>query len=397
MKNQLPEKFSLLSILALTILASSCQPQEERATLITRLGNDTLALETIRLLPRRVEAEVVLRSPVTSYQKYLLEMGRDYAFRSFTESTFNPHIATQATPVSTRTVSLEGDSLSVRIDNLDGNHEEFRLPADASVLPFIDMVYWPFELALRKLQDSGRDSLVQSMFEGRRVLDFVLGKAGTNVATIQHPSRGISRVFISEEGALQRLDAAGTTRALTVERVDPLNMEIMAQRFATLDNTGRMFGPLSGRATTNAVINGAQISIDYGQPARRGRALFGALVPWNKRWRTGANRATHFQTDTPLQFSELTVPAGTYTLFTIPAPNGGTLIINKQTGQNGTVYNEDLDLGRVPLSIDSTAGNTELFTIAVEQPPGQDSSLLILRWGDMSFSTPFVVTKNNEM
>lgn len=365
-----------------------CQPQEEAASFITRLGNDTLALETFRILPRKVEAEVVLRSPVTSYQKYTLEFGKGYSFKSFTETMYNPLSPMQATPLSTRTVALAGDSLSVRIDNHDGNHEEFRLAGTAEVLPFIDMVHWPYEIALRKLQDSGLDSMAQPMFEGRRILDFVLGRSGENVATIQHPTRGVMRVFTSEDGALQRLDAAGTTRALTVERTEPLNMEILAQRFAALDNAGRMFGPLSGRATSTVTIHGASLSVDYGQPARRGRALFGALVPWNQRWRTGANRATHFQTDKTLYFGDLAVPAGAYTIYTIPAPEGGTLIINKQTGQNGTTYNQDQDLGRIPMTIDSSAENTELFTIAIE-PAGQDSALLKLLWGNTSFSTSF--------
>ncbi len=63
------------------------------------------------------------------------------------------------------------------------------------------------------------------------------------------------------------------------------------------------------------------------------------LVPWGALWRTGANRATHFTTDRTLQLRDLTVPAGTYTLYTIPEPDGGPLIVNRQTGEGGTTYN----------------------------------------------------------
>jgi hypothetical protein len=92
------------------------------------------------------------------------------------------------------------------------------------------------------------------------------------------------------------------------------------------------------------------VTIDYGAPSMRGRKIFGGLVPYDHWWRTGANEATTLKTDINLKIGNLGVPAGTYTLFTIPEEKGWTLIVNKQTGQWGTKYDQTQDLGRVKMS-----------------------------------------------
>src|SRR5690606_2233295 len=114
---------------------------------------------------------------------------------------------------------------------------------------------------------------------------------------------------------------------------------------------------------------GAEIEIDYGTPRKRGREIWGALVPFGEVWRTGANQATHFRTSRDLVFGAgadtLVVPAGTYTLFSIPQPDGGVLIINRQTGQTGTAYDPARDLGRVTLTSRPLPEMVERFTIVV--------------------------------
>jgi len=91
--------------------------------------------------------------------------------------------------------------------------------------------------------------------------------------------------------------------------------------------------PLSPPATARATIAGREISIDYSAPSKRNRVIFGELVPYGKVWRTGANAATALHTKGNLQIGTLNVPAGHYTLYSIPEKDGWTLIVNKQTGQ----------------------------------------------------------------
>ena len=80
---------------------------------------------------------------------------------------------------------------------------------------------------------------------------------------------------------------------------------------------------------------------------------------------------------------------GKYTLFTIPAPEGGTLIINKETGQNGNNYDQEQDLGRVPMNLTEGPGSVELFTIDAIVRDGE--GVLQLKWGSAIFEVPFEV------
>lgn len=123
--------------------------------------------------------------------------------------------------------------------------------------------------------------------------------------------------------------------------------------------------PLSPPATAKATVAGKAISIDYSAPSKRNRVIFGQLVPYGKVWRTGANSATTLHTAANLTIGDLNVPAGTYTLYTIPTEKDWTLIVNKQTGQWGTNYDEKQDLGRTKLTVAPVKAPIETFTIGV--------------------------------
>jgi hypothetical protein len=107
--------------------------------------------------------------------------------------------------------------------------------------------------------------------------------------------------------------------------------------------------PLSPAEQASVTLNGKPVTIDYCAPSLKGRKVGGELAPYGKVWRTGANSATTLKTQSGLRIRDLIVPPGTYTLYTLPDEHGWKLIVNKQTGQWGTVYNQDQDLGRVDM------------------------------------------------
>jgi hypothetical protein len=121
----------------------------------------------------------------------------------------------------------------------------------------------------------------------------------------------------------------------------------------------------SPHETAKATVDGATIAIDYGRPYMKGRKIFGGLVPFGQVWRTGADEATTLTTDKGLVFGSLAVPAGKYTLFTIPGEKEWTLVINKQIGQWGTQYDQAQDLGRVTIPVGATAAPVEQLTIKI--------------------------------
>jgi hypothetical protein len=119
--------------------------------------------------------------------------------------------------------------------------------------------------------------------------------------------------------------------------------------------------------------DGKTITIDYSSPRAKGRKIFGeasekALVPYGQIWRTGANDATTFVADTNVTVGGKAVPAGSYTIFTVPKADAWSLVISKKTGEWGTDYpGEKEDLVRVPMTVSKTSAPVENFTIAFDQ------------------------------
>jgi hypothetical protein len=211
--------------------------------------------------------------------------------------------------------------------------------------------------------------------------------------TITHPLRGTMRVIVDELGRLQALDAGATTRKLAVDRRPWLAVDGPAAAWAAADAAGRSVGALSGRAEVTVTVAGAAIAVNHGTPSRRGREIWGVLVPFGQVWRTGANQATGFTTDRALVLGSgrdtLTVPPGAYTLFSIPERDGGVLIVNRQTGQAGTAYDAAQDLGRVLLNARLVTEAVEVFTIAVTA--AGEGGELRLQWDRTELVVPFRV------
>jgi len=137
--------------------------------------------------------------------------------------------------------------------------------------------------------------------------------------------------------------------------------------------------------TSVTLADGKTITIDYSRPSLKGRTMIGGQNPYGQVWRTGANEATTFVTTTDLMVGDKHVPAGNYTLYTIPNQQQWTLIINKQTGQWGTVYDEKQDLVRVPMKVSKTPAPLEQFTIELKQA-GPKAATLNLAWADTQAS-----------
>lgn len=135
----------------------------------------------------------------------------------------------------------------------------------------------------------------------------------------------------------------------------------------------------SPRDTVELRFGTDPILVDYGRPSMRGRTIMGGLVPYGQVWRTGANAATTFVTGRDLRMGGVNVPAGTYTLYTLPGENEWQLIVNRQTGQWGTEYDQAQDLARIPMQVQRLPQPVEQFTIDL-QPESGSAFNLDLRW-----------------
>lgn len=144
----------------------------------------------------------------------------------------------------------------------------------------------------------------------------------------------------------------------------------------------------SPRDSTVLVFGDKRLSINYGRPAMRGRKIMGGVVPYGVVWRTGANAATSFTTQTDIVLSGVKIPRGSYTLYTLPSSKQWKLIINKQTGQWGTVYNEKFDFARVSLKKTVLKQPVEKFTMTLERL-SEKIGVMKLAWEKTQLSINF--------
>ncbi|MGD0648198.1 MAG: DUF2911 domain-containing protein [Acidobacteriaceae bacterium] len=137
----------------------------------------------------------------------------------------------------------------------------------------------------------------------------------------------------------------------------------------------------SPAAQTDVTLEGATLTIHYNSPAMRGRVIMGGLVPYGKPWRTGANPATSFVTTGNLKIGTLSVPAGSYTLFTLPGAPGTPwkLIISKKTGEWGIPYPEGDDLGRTEMHLAKLPTAQESMSISFENTKKRSTELHV-KW-----------------
>jgi hypothetical protein len=159
---------------------------------------------------------------------------------------------------------------------------------------------------------------------------------------------------------------------------------VSAQKTTTLKNG------VSPHVRTEWTIDGANLSIEYGRPALKGRTPGKDVDPFEgKEWRTGADEQTTLKTDKALKFGAVTVPPGTYGLHTIPVKGEWHLIISKRASGWGIPYPAGQDLGRVPMTMGKTSAPAEQLTISADDT--QAGGALHIEWGTTKATAPFTV------
>lgn len=154
---------------------------------------------------------------------------------------------------------------------------------------------------------------------------------------------------------------------------------------------------VSPHETVTAKIGDGYVTVVYGRPYQKdpksgeARKIWGGLVPFGKVWRTGADEATLLVTAKPLVFGDTTIPAGAYSLFTLPTEDGGAkLIVSKQLGEWGAyTYDEKQDLARIDLKKETLTAPVDEFTMALDKDGS--GGVLKLMWENTGYSVSFTV------
>jgi len=172
-------------------------------------------------------------------------------------------------------------------------------------------------------------------------------------------------------------------KKVTIALVSLVSLSVLS--FCQRDPSNRPSPPAQAQCK---LPDGKTITVDYSSPRMKGRQIFGGLVPYNEVWRTGANKATTFVTTANLTAEGTSVPAGAYTIFTVPGQDNWKLILNKHTGQWGIPYHyESEELARIPMQVSKTSAPVENMTISFNQ--SGNSCALQVSWENTQASVKF--------
>ena len=370
-----------IAILAVAFLAPVAL-HAQTGQFLVRLGHDTLAIEQYTRTADRLEGEQVIRAPRTVHRLYAATFGPGGALQRFELVTHN--VTGGPGPMERKaTATFTGDSGVMTVPRGDST-TTIRLKTSPGTVPFVTQGWALIEEVARRARaaGSGRYAIGMVQVGATEPLDVTATPQGPDSMTIVLGELGPMHARVDGQGTLLGVSGIGSNMQVTVERVQGLDFAALGKSFAS-----RSLGSLSPPDSVRTRVGGAAVGVRYSRPSMRGRVIFGHIVPWNKVWRTGANEATVLETSADLTVAGTTVPAGKYSLWTLPSPAGWKLIVNKNTGQWGTDYDAQYDLARFDMKVESLKQPVEQFTIAVE-PKGR-GGMLKLEWEKTRASIPF--------
>lgn len=382
---------SLVTGLLALIAATTPLTAQQTAGFVIRLGQDTTSVERVTRGKDGWEVDQVGRVPRVLRRHAVVKVGPNGSIVGADITVTRVGAAMDAPPLQHNIATRDGDSMRVEFHaDTSVRKGTVAVPADALV-PAIS-VWAGFDAMSMRLKSGKSDTLRTALwYPGSNSLSWVamrkLGKDSVDIET----EFDRYRARVDGKGQILGLRPIKGTQQYSVERVSNVDVDAYATAFAAKEAQGGALGALSPRDTARAATGGATLWIDYGRPTRRGRVIFGGVVPWGDVWRTGANAATQFSTDKALKFGTTTVPAGKYTLWTIPTPTGWTLIINSETGQWGTEHHADKDLFKIPLTVSTVSSPAEKFTIHIA--PGDNAGQIHFVWDTLVAQADFTVAE----
>ncbi len=371
----------------ITLGLASAAAAQDSGSFIVRLGQDTTSVEQFTRTAAGLEVLQVGRSPRVLRRRYFYEMDAAGNMKSLSFTASNPLEPAGAPAVQQIDATFSSDSMRMEIHNPQGSRSLHVAMTPATVM--LSSSSWEtYEQLSMRLAAQKADSLHWTAYYlgTNRLTWVVLRKAGRGAIVIQNEFDAY-RAQIDPKGRILHLEPIHGTAQFTVDRVKTLDLDAYASAFAAAEKQSGAMGALSSRDTVKVAAGGASLWIDYGRPAMRGREIFGSLVPWGLVWRTGANAATQFKTDRALNMNGTVVPAGFYSLWSIPTPTGTKLVINSETGQWGTEHKPEKDVYTIDMQVSALPQPVERFTISVE--PSDRGGTLYMDWATRRASLAF--------
>ena len=374
-------------ISALSCLAAPVAAQT--SSFVARLGRDTVALERTVRTGSKVVGDLFTTSPRARRVHYVATLdGKGRVSRL--EVTSTAAVETPPSPTLSIIEVVHDTLATVIITRGTAKPDTGRIRIHEGAAPFLTLSTGLLEQMTLQAQKLKKDSVAIDLIVAGQPKAFpnYVAKRGRDSVAIDYFGFPFY-LRVDQKGRVLGANGMRTTQKFLIERVATLDLERASESFVAREKTGQMAGMMSPRDTARAVLAAPVVWVDYSRPTKRGREILGTVVPWNQVWRTGANSATQLNTTADLRVGDAVIPAGKYTLWTLPTPTGTKLIVNQQTGQWGTEYDATKDLVRLDLRTEQLAQPVEKFTVTVV-PVGTGGEIRF-DWDKTRWVLPFTV------
>ena len=357
-----PKNLLLPTLLFISLFSLAQNKREDSGYIIYTLGKDTIEITHYRLTGDDFIATVVQRanSNVNKIKGKFFPSGELQYMEGF---RYKPVIGKDSLLLLTFRFYQKGDS--TYFEEKSGNSIYRRKDSGRAMVN-----YWPYVQMNVILANYAPKNVGDSIVSNHIIGDlppakFVMKRIADRKLTAYSRVMGPFTLYLNEKGKVESLDATGSSYNVKGTIVPRLNLDSIILSYARREEKFGPFGWPNKSDSIQTVIGNSSIKINYTRPSMRGRVIFGEVVPWNRYWRTGANQATKITTSYPLYFNGKILPAGVYSVLTMPSQTGWTMMFNKEANIWGTDYNSAHDVLRVPMQVEQLKEPVELMTIEV--------------------------------
>ncbi|MBK6825677.1 MAG: DUF2911 domain-containing protein [Chitinophagaceae bacterium] len=382
MISHIMNRIRLLTLLLFSgTLAGQAQQQYHY---IFKIGEDSIALQHYTREKTIVEGEIISRFPRVMLTTFRYTLNPNGFIQKFEYRSSYPGVSDA---IMERQVAIEDTIVSQEMKRSGKRDSIFSgtFIVQRGAVPSMDNDVSLFEQMLRQALKEGKDSIMIQRFTNQPSKSYIKkvkdGEFETKVFFFP------VRIRVNNNGHLSEVDATATTIKTIATAIAPFNFIELAGIWTEKEKKEGRAGLLSPSDTVRAVIKGNEMQITFGRPQKRGREIFGNVVPWNQLWRLGSNFATHLTLSKEIQCGDKTIPAGRYTIWMVPGQEKAILIINKAINIFGTQYDRSKDLLQLPMKTSRLSAPVEKLSFLLRE--NETGGELVVQWDDYSFSLDF--------
>lgn len=385
--------------LSLFFLATGgfCQiNQPYTASFIGRMGVDTVLVETYTMINNHLYGKAFVRVPEDYIGEFSIHFYPDGSIREFNVSAMDPFNSSVPFPAKSGAfeyrlnMNCKNDTCTY-YNSITGvmNEKIYRHPAQkvdfvGGWVPFISLMEWQ----CMRLMQSGQPAIPLKMINHNiGVYDIGVHFLNKDTIIFGGPFLEYTKIKIDQAGKILSLDGIGTPWNYYVDKHNPINIDEVAKRMAKTPGIGIP----SPTETIQSDIQGSKIELTYGRPYKRGRPIFGGVVPYDTLWRTGANGPTVLTLQDAIKIGNTLIPKGEYSIYTVPQKEAWTLIFSTDLKSWPTDPNRSKDFVQVAIPVEKSKNIRQQFTIEIVET--KKSGELRFCWDDVVAVAKFEVMK----